>query len=177
MGFNEDVERSRAERDVFFAEHYASPLADEDQAAFSGLDYFPPDEAWRLTADYDTASPGRLEIPSSIGTSHPYSCLGRATVRIDGNTHTLAVFDDGDGNAFIPFADTTNGTETYGGGRYVPLTVDPTETAWVDFNEAHNPYCAYDEEFVCPLPPPSNRIPVAIEAGEKDFERRTDGPS
>ena len=169
MGFREDIERSRAARDEFLAEHYASPLTEEDQAAFNGLDYFVPDEAWRLTADYDPGPPERVEIPSSIGSSHPYSCIGKATVHIEGSPHSLDVFDDGDGNPFIPFADATNGTETYRGGRYVPLVVDASGKAWIDFNEANNPYCAYDEEFVCPLPPASNRIALRIPAGEKDF--------
>jgi uncharacterized protein (DUF1684 family) len=171
MGFSEDVARSRAARDVFLAEHYASPLPEEDQASFEGLDYFAPDEAWRLPAEYEPAPPKRIEIPSSTGTSHLYVRIGLATVHIDGIAHSLAVFDDGDGNVFIPFADDTNGAGTYGGGRYVPLTVDAEGTAWIDFNDAHNPYCAYDDEFVCPLPPASNRITVRIPAGEKDYPR------
>ena len=176
MGFHEDVERSRAVRDEFFAEHYASPLPEEDRADFVGLDYFPPDERWRLTAQLDTSSEQRIAIPSSIGTSSTYTRLGRATVHIAGAAHHLEVFDDGDGNAFIPFRDATNGDQTYGGGRYVTVEVDADGRTWIDFNEAHNPYCAYDEEFVCPLPPAANALPMNVPAGERTFVRtRTAG--
>ncbi|MBT8197021.1 MAG: DUF1684 domain-containing protein, partial [Acidimicrobiia bacterium] len=39
----------------------------------------------------------------------------------------------------------------------------------VDFNRAINPYCAYDPDFSCPLPPATNWLPFPIEAGELDF--------
>jgi len=39
----------------------------------------------------------------------------------------------------------------------------------VDFNLAYNPYCAYNENWSCPLPPRANRISVRIEAGEKKY--------
>ncbi len=66
----------------------------------------------------------------------------------------------------------TNGAETYRGGRYVPFTMDAAGTAWIDFTEAHNPCCASDDEFVCPLPPASNRVALRIPAGDRDFVRR-----
>jgi len=39
----------------------------------------------------------------------------------------------------------------------------------VDFNYAYNPYCAYNPQWSCPIPPPENRLAVPIEAGEKAF--------
>ena len=42
----------------------------------------------------------------------------------------------------------------------------------LDFNRAYNPYCAYNATYECPYPPPSNRLKVRIEAGE----RTTAGP-
>lgn len=177
MSHREDIERSRASRDRFFAEHYASPLSDEDQAAFEGLEYFPPDESWRVVVTFAPADGERIRVPSSNGGHHPYALVGRAAVSIGEATYDLAVFDDGDGNPFIPFADATNGAETYGGGRYVALVVADDGRATIDFNDARNPYCAYDEEFVCPLPPSSNRIAVRIEAGEQDFTPRPTSPT
>ena len=42
----------------------------------------------------------------------------------------------------------------------------------LDFNRATNLPCAYTDLATCPLPPPENRLPVAIEAGEKiPYER------
>ena len=171
MGFRDEVEGARAERNDFFAHHYSSPLAEEDRASFDGLDYFAPDEAWSLEAEFQAEPPGKVDIPSSVGTSHPYTRLGWATVSISGRNHSLAVFDDGDGNAFIPFTDGTNQVDTYAGGRYVDLIVAEDGSARIDFNGARNPYCVYDEEFVCPLPPASNHIPSDVPAGEKRFRR------
>jgi uncharacterized protein (DUF1684 family) len=79
------------------------------------------------------------------------------------------VLDDGDGGAFLAFGDATNGRTTYGGGRYVAVEIGAGGIATVDFNQAANPYCAYDEEYSCPLPPPGNTITTPVEAGERMY--------
>ena len=68
---------------------------------------------------------------------------------------------------FVPFADLTTGDETYPAGRYLDL--DPTATGYymIDFNRAYNPYCAYNSAYECPYPPSSNRLKIAVKAGEK----------
>ncbi len=80
------------------------------------------------------------------------------------------------GEFFLPFTDATNGTDTYGGGRYLDLHLTPDELkgGWltIDFNRAYNPWCAYKEGYNCPVPPPENRISVPVEAGEKVFAGR-----
>ncbi len=43
-------------------------------------------------------------------------------------------------------------------------------TFTIDFNDAYNPYCAYNELYSCPIPPAENRINVAITAGEKNYK-------
>jgi len=74
---------------------------------------------------------------------------------------------------FLPFGDTTNGTTTYGGGRYLLDTAKGADLGGddgglvLDFNFAYNPSCAYDPRWVCPLAPPGNRLPVGVEAGER----------
>jgi uncharacterized protein (DUF1684 family) len=57
--------------------------------------------------------------------------------------------------------------ETYAAGRYLDLHVTPTGIYDLDFNRAYHPYCYYDEMYECPFPPPENRLPVPILAGEK----------
>jgi len=112
----------RAERDRFFAAHYASPIPEEHLAGFTGIAYFPPDPAWTITGSYEAADPHKVPIPSTSGTESPYTMLGVVVLDVDGRTYRLAVLDDGDGGAFIPFRDGTSGPATYGGGRYVPIT-------------------------------------------------------
>jgi uncharacterized protein len=46
----------------------------------------------------------------------------------------------------------------------------------IDFNYAYNPYCAYNPDWNCPLPPPENWLKVAIRAGEMTFSEPSIGP-
>lgn len=162
--------QARSDRDRFFAEHYSSPLPEEHQAGFEGLDYFPPDPAWVLTADYAAVEEQKVPIPSTAGVDSAYTMVGTATVQIGASSYRLTVLDDGDGSAFIPFRDGTAGTETYGGGRYVGITFAADTKATIDFNVAQNPWCVYDEDFTCPLPPAENVIAEPIRAGEMSYK-------
>lgn len=70
---------------------------------------------------------------------------------------------------FIPFNDLTNGSETYGGGRYIDLMKADVKGREIllDFNKAYNPWCAFGEGFSCPVPPVENRLKMKVRAGEK----------
>ena len=72
---------------------------------------------------------------------------------------------------FVPFRDATSGKETYGAGRYLEVeSPGPDGRVRVDFNAAYNPYCAYNPDWSCPIPPGENWLSVPIRAGEKTFE-------
>jgi hypothetical protein len=160
---------SRAERDRFLRKHYASPLPEENLEEFSGLDYFSPDEAWLIAGNYEAVDPRDVQIPSTAGMDNPYSKVGVLSISIQGVAYQLTVLDDGDGDTFVPFRDGTSGNETYEGGRYVGLSPGTDAEVDVDFNSARNPWCVYDEEFICPLPPVENWISGRIPAGEKMY--------
>jgi uncharacterized protein (DUF1684 family) len=72
---------------------------------------------------------------------------------------------------FLPFTDTTNGTATYTGGRYIHLREGDFKDGIVviDFNKAYNPYCAFAGGYACPKPPDENQLAIAVQAGEKAF--------
>lgn len=72
---------------------------------------------------------------------------------------------------FLPFSDETNGTFTYGGGRYIDLNINDIKSKkiTIDFNKAYNPYCAYSDGYRCPVPPQENRLYTSILAGEKMY--------
>ncbi|MCL1694011.1 MAG: DUF1684 domain-containing protein [Actinomycetia bacterium] len=168
-----DIDRlltERSERDDFLIEHYSSPLPEEHRADFSGLDYFPPGDTWELNGSYERAAPRKVAVPSSIGVESSYTMLGVVALSIGDSDYRLTVLDDGDGGAFIPFRDGTSGVETYAGGRYVGIDPDAAGEVIVDFNTAQNPWCVYDEEFTCPLPPAENWIAEPIPAGAKAYE-------
>ena len=69
---------------------------------------------------------------------------------------------------FIPFRDATSGKETYGAGRYIDMA--ESEQYVIDFNTAYNPFCVYNENYSCPIPPKENWLAVEIKAGEKNFK-------
>ncbi len=78
----------------------------------------------------------------------------------------------GSGNGatlFMPFRDATSGQETYASGRYIELKENTSGIYDLDFNRAYNPYCAYNSEFSCPVPPAENILKVPIRAGEKNY--------
>jgi uncharacterized protein (DUF1684 family) len=71
---------------------------------------------------------------------------------------------------FVPFKDMTNGRETYEGGRYIDAEILPGYKMVLDFNMAYYPSCAYNEKFICALPPRENMLEIEIKAGEKTFK-------
>jgi uncharacterized protein (DUF1684 family) len=98
-----------------------------------------------------------------------FLALGQLVFRLDGREHRLtALGEPGGGQFFVMFKDRTNETTTYSGYRILtPEVVGDDEWTVVDFNFAFNPPCAYSRFTLCPLPPPENRLPVAVEAGLK----------
>ena len=163
------IEEWRAQRDLFFKSHYASPLEERDQEAFDGLTYFDIDPALVFAVDLEPATEERMDILSSRGASSPYRKAGEIGIPFGEGTKTLIVLSGEDNDMFIPFRDATNGDGTYEAGRYVGVERHPDGNLVVDFNKATNPYCAYDPEFSCPLPPPQNTCGFRIEAGEMAF--------
>ena len=70
---------------------------------------------------------------------------------------------------FIPFKDKTNGKESYEGGRYIDAEILPGYKMVLDFNMAYHPSCAYNDKFICVLPPRENMLDLEIRADEKKF--------
>ena len=106
-----------------------------------------------------------------------YNKFGKTVFKLNGKKYTLAIYQNVDlvntagyeDYLFIPFKDLTNGEDTYGGGRYLDLKIPEGETILIDFNRAYNPYCAYNHNYSCPIPPFENHLKVKIEAGVKKY--------
>ncbi len=166
----------RGRRDQLFAVHPQSPLISAQKAAFGGLPYFAYNPAWRVTGAVDThVEPKTQAIQLPIDGKFNYTRIGRVRFVVRGIEAALSLFwvEGYGGGLFLPFKDATNGQTTYGGGRYLydsikgaDLNTSATEFI-LDFNFAYNPSCAYNNRWVCPLSPPENRLPFAVEAGEK----------
>ncbi len=170
-----EIEAFRREKDDFFAMSPESPIPDAERERFHGLRYYPPDLAFRVEATlipFD--QPQIVTLGSTQGDLREQLRYGELRFSIIGQDCRLTAFKDaGDPHAtslFIPFRDATSGGETYGAGRYIEAEDDQTSsgprTVIVDFNLAYSPWCAYSAAYSCTLPPPENRLSIAIIAGE-----------
>jgi uncharacterized protein len=164
-----------ATRDELFRRHTQSPVPEHERAAFRGVPYYPYDPTLRVSAAVEPL-PGELVQIGSSGTEPVlFDRIGRVALALGGEECALDVFwlVGYGGGLFVPFRDATAGRETYGAGRYLLDTVKGSDLGMeggrlvLDFNFAYNPSCSYDPRWVCPLAPPSNRLAVAIRAGER----------
>lgn len=167
-----DLDDFRAAKDEFFRNDQQSPLTREQQRSFQGLRYYPerPDLAFELRPEpYE--SPDRVEMLTSTGDTATYERWAKVQFDVDGEPAELTIYRDvGSGDLFLPFQDANAGGETYGAGRYLEVPVSEDGLLLVDFNYAYNPYCAYNEQWSCPIPPPENHLRVPIPAGEMTYE-------
>ena len=169
------IKKKRQEKDDSFRRVNGSPLSQAQRDTFKALPYYAPDRAYRLDAQYQGFTKRDTTRMATTGAQpEAYLRWGQATFILDKQEYKLTLYRRAfgpDTTLFIPFADRTNGLGSYGGGRYLDAAVpapDDTEIT-LDFNHAYNPYCAYNNSFVCPLPPAENRLNVEIPAGEKAF--------
>jgi uncharacterized protein (DUF1684 family) len=168
----------RTARDALFAHHPDSPIPPGRRATWQGAGWYPYRPAWRVLARFEPAATvAMFDIALAgdgvarvgrVGTLH-FRCSGAS------GDISLALywFHGYGGGLWLPFADLTTGNTTYGGGRYLIDTIKgadlggSAERFVLDFNFAYNPSCAYDDRWSCPLAPSENRLPFAVEAGER----------
>lgn len=138
--------------------------------SFDGLDRYPLDPALRFDARFDPYDPPKeLAIPNVLGGTFKESSPGAVVFEMDGRKLRLDATAESDGSLFIVFGDTTNGSETYGGGRFLSTEAPVDGRVVVDFNRAYDPPCVFTPYATCPLPPAQNKLEVAIRAGEKSY--------
>ena len=165
------IDDFRAAKDDFFRDGHDSPLDHGSRHGFTGLRYYPEDPAFRLTVELDATEAGSSEeIETSDGSAERMVRAGHFRFTVDGSSVQLTAFrSHADGTLFIPFRDATGRTETYPAGRYVEAEPAGDGRWLLDFNRAYNPYCAYNDQWRCPLPPAENWLDVEIRAGEQRF--------
>ena len=165
------LDHLRQDKDFFFQTDPHSPIPEAERAAFTGLKYFPYNDDLCFALDLDKFLwTTETMIPTNNGEEAAYARYGRVRFKVNGVEQTLTIFQS-EGGLFMPFMDATCGEESYGGGRYLePDIDDATGKVLIDFNLAYNPFCAYSDEWSCPVPPPENRLSVRIDAGEKRYK-------
>jgi uncharacterized protein len=146
-------------------------LNSPEQRAFTDIDRFSIDKAWRVSAVFQPApEPRSIAITNVIGQTSQQRTPGKLIFSIGNVTYTLDALAEGD-ELFIIFADATNGKTTYPSGRFlgVERPAGPGNHTVIDFNKAYDPPCAFTKYATCPLPPRQNVLPLEVNAGEKDF--------
>jgi uncharacterized protein (DUF1684 family) len=183
----------RTTREALYRDHPQSPVPADERAGFHAR-HFEPDPALRfeirIDPPPDEGSPSSfvidgagglgglsIELPMSVGGAMSFRRIGSVAVPFAEGTRRLELFWMAGyaGGLFLPFRDATNGSETYGAGRYLIDAAKSADlgpgaesgTLVVDFNYAYQPSCAFDPKYACPLSPPANRLDFPIRAGER----------
>jgi len=134
------------------------------------IDKYPLDTLWRLRAQYEPHMTTKIiETTTTAGDPSRIKSSGAVGFRLNGQYYRLDVWALGDSGRFQTiFADETSGLETYGAGRFIVIEKSENSGGYIiDFNKAYNPPCAFTEFATCPIPPPQNRLPIKVTAGEK----------
>jgi uncharacterized protein len=173
----------RAERESLYRGHTQSPVPAGEREGFRAL-HWRYDDRLRATVSVAPAPPAPtglalapLVLPNSGAESPAFDRIGTVHMPLPSGDVELPLFwmRGYTGGLFLPLGDATNGTETYGAGRYLldgaksaDLGGDAAAgTLVVDMNFAFQPSCAFDPQWACPLAPPESRVAVRIEAGER----------
>jgi len=167
----------RKDRDQFFKTHQRSPLTPAEKKSFKGLRYYPFDSQYVFSSQIERYN-FHINNPkyyatflTNKGTNKRYIRYGKLQFRLNGKDYTIETYKSILSDMlFIPFKDMTNGKETYEGGRYIDAEILPGYRMMLDFNMAYHPSCAYNEKFICALPPKENMLEIEIKAGEKTFK-------
>jgi uncharacterized protein (DUF1684 family) len=137
---------------------------------FHGIEYYPAKEEYRVTAKF-VAQPTKIPILNILGQTEPMESPGYVAFQLNGQELRLRpVFEEPNARQlFFIFRDQTSTKETYGAGRFFYTDLPKDGKVVLDFNKAYNPPCAFTPYATCPLPPPENRLPIRVEAGEKKY--------
>jgi len=167
----------RKDRDEFFRTHQRSPLTPAEKKLFKGLKYYSFDSQYVFSSQIERYI-FHINNPkyyatflTNKGTNKRYIRYGKLRFKLNGKDYTIEVYKSILSDMlFVPFKDMTNGRETYEGGRYIDAEILPGYKMVLDFNMAYYPSCAYNEKFICALPPRENMLEIEIKAGEKHFK-------
>lgn len=175
--FDAEIAQHREDYKREFLNDKRAPLETDDLAH---LHFYAPDSHYRVEASVTMVEGEEpIIIPTYSGINKNYLRYARLDFELQGLPYSLSLYKSIDlisnplyvDYLFLPFTDSTNDQETYGGGRYLDLHASDIKDGkiTVDFNKAYNPYCAYSSGYNCPIPPKENQLPIAIPAGEQKY--------
>lgn len=177
--YKQEILDYQKEMNQSFVNPEESPLTAEDLKQFKGLDFFPIDEKYKVEARFVlTKDSQAFKMKTSTDRLPVYTKYAEVFFKIEGTEFKLNVYQgESSKNSeayknflFLPFTDASNGTESYGGGRYLDLMIPDGDKIIIDFNKTYNPSCTYNHKYSCPTPPRENDLDIKILAGVKAFD-------
>jgi len=174
------VDTIATHRQKYIADLLTEPRLNLKQSQVNKITFYPATKSYAVWATV-TSTPGSkpFMIPTKSGKQKPFKEYGTLTFTLSGEEYVLHAYQGMDlikdttyrDHLFVPFKDRTNYDATYGGGRYIDLSVEDIVNGKIllDFNKCYNPYCAFADGFNCPIPPDENSLTIEIKAGEKTF--------
>lgn len=162
-----------------YADPAESPLTKKDLKKFKSLDFYPVDMSYCVEAKFvRTPDEKPFEMPTTTTRKPMYVKFGEVYFMLQGKECKLDVFQNIDmvkkeeykNSLFLPFTDYTSGNGSYAGGRYIDVLQPKGDKIIIDFNTAYNPYCAYNHDYSCPIPPAQNDLKVEAKAGVKEYK-------
>jgi len=169
---------SRQQKDEAFKTDKKSPISDDEKINFKGLNYYPPSNQYIFKAKFTKfENPDTIRIKSTKENDDRFMLkYGKFEFIYQNQTFSLNIYTrippKRNVSFFVPFTDKTNNRESYEGGRYLDIDEIPgADTYTLDFNQAYNPYCAYNHKYSCPVVPIENNLPIEINAGEKVYKK------
>lgn len=167
------------QKNAVFKDASRSPLKPKDLKSFNGLEFFKVDSTFIIDATLQrTPNSDWFNMKTTDDRLSKERVYGILKFKLKNKDYTLSVYQ-GEENMqtegyedylFLPFLDDTNGDSTYGGGRYIDLRIPEGDTIQLNFNEAYNPLCVYNEKYSCPLVPRNNYLNLKVTAGMKNFK-------
>ncbi len=160
-----------------------SPLTKKDLKAFDGLDFYPIDSSFIVKANIIlTPNDPFFEMPTTTERKPVYRRYGILHFNLKGKEYQLnlyknqKIYEDPKykNYLFLPFTDASCGTTSYSGGRYIDVfstNISKENTLFINFNNAYNPYCAYNSKYSCPVVPEENHLDVKVLAGVMAFKK------
>lgn len=175
QSYSEQIAKHRESYKQDFVKDSYAPLKEKD---LDDLHFYTADSNYKVEATVEILKNEKVfKMPTYDGTSKEFYRYAKISFNLNGESTKMTLYKS---NAlannpayknllFLPFTDQTNTKETYGGGRYIDLNVNDikNKAIEIDFNKAHNPYCAYSDGYRCPVPPEENDLQLEIKAGEK----------
>lgn len=176
---NQEIKVWQKEMNLSFSDSITSPLMNKDRIQFEGLNFYPINIKYRVTAHFERLNNEKeFEMKTTTNRRPIYKRFGIASFKIDDKKFSINIYqnvkyakmDKYKAYLFMLFTDLSSGKQSYAGGRYIDLKIPLGDEIVIDFNKSYNPYCAYNYKYSCPIPPEEDHIEFEILAGCKEYK-------